>query len=354
MMFKDKDDNLMGYEDSFGTIMIEPKFTFITDALIFENIIPVFEKTNLFDAENYETSQYYLLKNGKKVGIDSLYIFDFSLDCENENKIRFRDHKTDKVGYFNSNGEVTIPAIYNDGRPFYNGFAIVIKEAKRYCWDGIEYSKEDPCEHWSWLGNMQIINEKNELILDDIDLEKFENIDWYSLTINPKQININDITFTAQNGNLYSFKNNQKEFEKWFYEEFLIKSGDQTYFYLNSFETVALEKNKNLKSKEFKNSNFQEYAWAVDTKENVYKNNKQFISKIRKGISSKNLKIDIINDSSPLLFENNKSYYDNCGGYLSQKYPFFKIYITKQVGRSVQYYLGFIRTETGYKLVEIG
>jgi hypothetical protein len=185
--FKDeKDDELIGYKDLNGEIKIEPKFTFLTSSIVFENIIPVFEKTNVKNKDDFETTQYYLLKNGKKIGVDSLYVSDFALDCENEDKIRFRDPKTDKVGFFDKNGKVIIPAIYNDAREFHNGLAIVIKDAKRICWEGKEYSKENQCEHWSWIGNTQIINNQNELILDNVDLEEFQNIDWYSLQINPK------------------------------------------------------------------------------------------------------------------------------------------------------------------------
>ena len=47
------------------------------------------------------------------VGKDSVYIFDNTPDCENEGFIRFRDHKTDKAGMFNRNGNIVIPAEYN-------------------------------------------------------------------------------------------------------------------------------------------------------------------------------------------------------------------------------------------------
>lgn len=214
ILFRDENnEDLIGYKDIEGNITIEPKFTFLTSSIVFKNIIPVFEKTNLQDKEDYKMLKYYLLKNGKKVGVDSLYVFDFTLDCENEDKIRFRDPKTDKVGFFDKNGNVTIPAIYNDAKKFNNGLALVIKDAKRMCYEGKEFSKENPCEHWFWKGNSQIINSKNELILEHVDLKRFQYADWYSLQINPKEIGPNDITFKAVNGNLYSFKDAKKEFE---------------------------------------------------------------------------------------------------------------------------------------------
>ena len=291
ILYRDKNDDLIGYKDLNGKIQIEPKFTFLTSSIIFKNIIPVFEKVNIKNKEDYKTTEYYLLKNGKKVGVDSLYLFDFTLDCENEDKIRFRDPKTDKVGFFDKNGKVIIPAIYNDASKFHNGLAIVIKDAKRICWEGEEYSKENPCEHWSWKGNTQIINNKNELILDNVDLQKFQDMDWYSLKINPKEIHSDDITFKAQDENLYSFTNTEKEFEKWFYNEFINKT-DETNFLSNCFDKITVGKNGNIKSDEFENPEYEAYAWALDKKENVYKNNKEFILKILEIIVCLQTKVD--------------------------------------------------------------
>lgn len=354
MLFRDANDSeLIGYKDSKGNVKIKPKFTFITSALVFKNIIPVFEKTNITDKKDYNTTRYYLLKNGKKVGTDSLYVHDFTLDCESEDKIRFRDHKTDKVGFFDKNGNVKIPAIYNDARRFYNGLALVIKDGKRMCWDNTEFSDKNQCEHWSWEGNVQLINDRNELISEHIDLEKNQNIDWYSLQINPKQINESNIVFDGKDGNRYVFSNAKKEFETWLYTNFLKKT-DQSDFLNNCFDHITVSKNGNLVSKEFGNSKFKEYAWTIDTKEDFYTNNKTFIAKIITIISLKKSDINLSTELSPILFkyEDNPSFFDYCGEYLNEKFPFFKVYITRSNG-SIQYALGFIRTNEGYKLIEI-
>lgn len=354
ILFRDeKNNDLIGYKDLNGKIKIEPKFTFLTSSIVFENIIPVFEKINVQNKDDYKTIQYHLLKSGKKVGVDSLYVFDFTLDCENEDKIRFRDSKTDKVGFFDKNGKVIISAIYNDASKFHNGLAIVIKDATRICLEGNEYSKENECEHWSWKGNTQIVNSKNQVILENVDSQKFQNIDWYSLEINPTETNPNNITFKALYGNLYSFKNTEKEFEIWLYNNFISKS-DKTNFLNNCLGNITVSKNGNLKSKEFENSKFDAYAWAIDTKENIYKNNANYILKILEILNLKKSDINISNGLSPILFEyeTNKAFYNNCGEYLNEKYPYFQVYITKKDG-STQYSLRFVRTKEGYKLIEI-
>lgn len=65
--FPNKDTTLIGFKDKNGTIKIAPKFTGFTIAGKFENIIAVSED------ENGKWKSYYLTKQGKIVGRDSLY-----------------------------------------------------------------------------------------------------------------------------------------------------------------------------------------------------------------------------------------------------------------------------------------
>ena len=62
-MFTDTSTDLIGYKNSKGKIMIEPKFTHITQQKIFKHIMPVYEKN---EGLANGTTNYYLLKNGKK------------------------------------------------------------------------------------------------------------------------------------------------------------------------------------------------------------------------------------------------------------------------------------------------
>ena len=68
--FWNKDKTLIGYKDKNGVVKIEPKFTGFTNAGKFENIIAVAEEIN------DKWKSYYLTKQGRIVGIDSLHIFD--------------------------------------------------------------------------------------------------------------------------------------------------------------------------------------------------------------------------------------------------------------------------------------
>ena len=352
IMFIDTATDLIGYKDSEGKIQIEPKFTYLTQQKIFKNIMPVFEK--IPGSEN-GTLNYYLLKNGRKVGRDSLYLGDYFLDCENENKIRFRDSKTDKVGFFDKNGNVVIPAMYSDATSFHNGLAITIRDGKRMCWNGSEYSKENPCEHWSWAGNSLLINDKNEVLLDSLDLDKFENIDFYSLQINPETLTLGPdfIKFKSANGNTYAFRDFKKEFEQWFYSIFLKNKNPQALAqYL--FPEITIPKEGKLKSKEMNNPKYADYAWTVEDGKNVLKDNSDTIRKILNEVNNKEYITSVSKSPAPILLDQvkYKEYFSDCGDYLEKKYPYFEVTITNNNGLVING-LGFIRTTEGYKLLEI-
>ena len=108
--FENSKSRLIGFKNKKGGIEIPAKFDNLSKQTIFNNIIAVHE---------YKSDKtYYLLKNGNRIGIDSMYVFDNGYDEENEGKIRFRDKKTDKVGFFDIKGKIVIPAEYDDAATF--------------------------------------------------------------------------------------------------------------------------------------------------------------------------------------------------------------------------------------------
>lgn len=212
--FYDTTTQLTGYKDLKGNIKIPLKFDNLTTADTFYNIIAVNEKIG----DLY--SPYYLLKNGRKVGKDSVFMFDFSYDCESEGKILFKDKKKDRVGFFDRNGVVVIPAIYNAATPFRNGYAIALKNARRKCWGENEDTLN--CEHLNWSGGeIVLINEKNVILVDSVKSD-LANINWYSCKINDTNIDTSIyISIRGNQGNIYSFIDYEKEFTKWYHEIFL-------------------------------------------------------------------------------------------------------------------------------------
>lgn len=348
--FEDEKTYLIGYKDLKGEVKIKPKFRFITNAEIFKNIIPVFEEMNLKNDGNSKIKQYYLLKNGRQIGVDSLYIFDTTLDCETESKIRFRDYKTDKVGFFDGSGKIVIPAIYDDAKPFYNEFSVVITDGKRMCWNGTGvFSKENPCEVWSWKGNVKIINDKNEILAENIPLEKLNVIDWFSLKKNSTEKDINYVDFKSVNGDVYSFLNYEKEFENWYCNEFLRDISEPSSM---NFLAGEIHYDINEIFEDENNIRLKNSSWKIEKKENFLNKHKAYFFKIINLF--KNGEILIVEGKSPLLirYADNPEYFSNCGKYQNMKFPYFQVYLFDKNQKPIKT-LGFIKRDGHFKLLEI-
>lgn len=182
--------------------------------------------TAILDTTDWKNIRsYYKLANGRVIGEDSVYSFDATDDCEGDGKVRFRDRVSDKVGFFDNNGQVVIPAIYNDASRFQNGMAIVIKNAKRIGWHGEDCEKGN-CEHWSWAGgNMMLINARNEVLVDSFEIHGMVN--WYSVQMKDMPADTSMYcSFKGVNGKWYVFLDYEREFEKWFKEVYLKETGD--------------------------------------------------------------------------------------------------------------------------------
>ncbi len=164
--------------------------------------------------------QYYLLKSGRKIGLDSVFVFDFTFDCESEGKIIFRDPKIDRVGFLDSGGRPIIPAVYNYALPFRNGMALACHSARRKCRDhGGDTTR---CEHLGWDGGVTVlINEGNEILADSLSIDR-SNLNWYSkTTISPQDDSSVYIRIKGRNGISYWFIDYDKEFRNWYDSTFL-------------------------------------------------------------------------------------------------------------------------------------
>ena len=362
--FYDTTTELSGYKDSKGSIKIPAKYDNFTRADTFYNIIAVTEKID----SSYKS--YYLLKDGSKVGQDSVFMFDFTYDCESEGKILFKDNKKDRVGFFDKNGLAIIPAIYNAASPFRNGLAIALKNAKRSCWGESEDTLN--CEHLSWSGGETVlINDKNEILVDSLK-GYLSNINWYSLKINDPNIDTSIwVSLRGRSEKVYSFVNYEKEFTKWFYSKFLFALNSSSKDKLKEllFSEVTFWTNKNGWTS-LNNSKFLNAFPTSLTKKRFKENNFKRVS-----ISDEDL--------NSLIFEDKlyKGFYDACGSHNKEKYPVFDVMLTyykkrtkelnippppgsksekwelsdfdKKYEIDYQEHFEFIRTEEGYKLLSV-
>lgn len=349
--FYDSVSSQSGYKDLKGNIKIPLQFTDFAPADTFHNIIAVSERIN------NSSVYYYLLKNGNKIGKDSVYMFDFTFDCESEDKIIFWDRKKDRVGFFNKYGKVIIPALYNFVTPFRNGVALARRNAKRKCWDGADTIK---CEHLGWEGGENIlINDKNEVLADSVNVNP-DGINWYSLRINDQATDTSLYTsIRGQNGNTYYFINYYKEFNKWLYHVFIpaIRTNHQNDITKLLFPEIVYYS--------------EPVGWTNVTSKDFFK---AFpASLIQKSLEKKHLKeIRVMHDHLNLfIFDKDiyRRYLNSCSDHNWSKYPVFSVLVTYYKKRPVpsEYSTGFfkdhdidyqedmefLRTDDGYKLLSV-
>ena len=346
--FYDTTTERSGYKDLKGNIKIPAKFEG-TRADSFYNIIAVNEKVG----NSYQS--YYLLKDGRKVGQDSVFMFDFTFDCESEGKIIFRDGRKDRVGFFDKNGVAIIPAIYNYVSSFRNGLAIAHRNAKRSCWE--KGGDTTNCEHLDWEGGESIlINEKNEILADSLNIN-LNNINWYSKKINDPSIDTSIyVSIKGKNNITYSFVDYEKEFKKWFKTVFLPS--------LNQENTL-------------KNLLFDEITYWSGGKGWIGIEKEEFLKMFPKGFlparfeTNKMKEISMSQDMFNGLIYDKELYWkylNSCGEHNNDRFPLFSIWITyykkrakplenissdflKEYEIDYQELFEFLRTEQGYKLL---
>ena len=329
--FWNSDSTIIGYKDKNDEIKIVPRFAEFTRAEKFDNIIAVIEETG------WKWSTYYLTKSGRKVGEDSLYIFDNSADCESEGFIRFRDPKTDKAGMFNRNGNIVIPAEYNDLTRVMNGMFVGLKGAEKEYWSDENYVDK---EHFSWVGGEEaLVDTLNNVVITNFEYDR--HLSFYTLIKAdiPSPDTIRK-SFLAKDGSYYSFVDFEKEFRQWLENEFLIDLTSEKLID-NSYDTIT----------------WWSSEW-VDTERRKFVTDNFAVLRI--GMSEiLNPECDflIISDGlNPYMYDNKEfeKYYNNCNEAKNWIYPVMILIIShKNKEDFSQDHYEFLRTDDGYKLISV-
>ena len=328
--FFNKDSTLIGFKDRTGKVKIEPKFTRFTDAQRFNRIIAVKEK------KGGKIFSYYLTKSGKVIRQNNLYIFDNGTDCESEGFIRFRNKKTHKVGMYNGDGEIVIPADYDNLLPVRNGMIMALKGGR---WDISQHSEHN---EFPWVGSKPVlIDIHNKLLVDKFQWD--DNIDFYSLTIND-QINKSPIrqNYKGTNGKYYSFVNFDKEFKLWLRDSVLNNLSRATLQKI-SYRSIAIwDKAK---------------GWIKESKENFLNKNFEIIkSKLMEIVQTNSDYFISTEGLNPYIYNTSEfeKYFDNCEQSKDWIYPIKTIVISHRSKANIsQDQISFLRTDNGYKLIEV-
>jgi hypothetical protein len=331
--FWNADSTLIGFKDQKGNIRIEPQYMNFTSARKFEKIIAVMEENN----SKQET--YYLTKSGKIIGRDNIYIFDNSPDCESEGFIRFRDKKTDKVGMYNSKGEIVIPAEYNDLTNVRNGLVVALKGAKK---KDSDENEDTGCNHFSWVGGKEyLIDTNNQIIIDNFKYNW--TLDFFSLKIEHEPIpDANRQGFLGVDGRYYSFIDYKKEFQSWFNFEILYSFSKEKLIG-SSYKEIYIWKEPN--------------GWTSEVSSTFIDRNfeliKSRLSELNKEKADYFISIDGLN---PFIYKAAEfdTYFNNCGEAKEWKYPLVNVIINhKTKSDFYQDNFEFLRTENGYKLISM-
>jgi len=337
--FTDPKTRLSGYKDLQGNVKFPAVFESFTKADTFKNIIGVYGK------HEGGYSAYFLLKDGKKIGQDSLDVYNYH--CEAEGKIQYTNRKNGRTGFFNTKGEVIIPAVLNEASDFHNGMSVVLRNAVRKCYDELGVDTLD-CERLGWYGGERVlINERNETLVNNWTIGEGK-IDWYSLRINDPSIDTGIyVSVKGANGKLYSFINYEKEFTRWFSKEFLPSLGT------GAISSAYLMHHVNTWS--------ENTGWITVTREDFIKRcepgftgNLFRENQFTKMVFDKNLAEPFQIDLSPFT-----KYLTACGVWDKEKFPLFiiamKTYKKNTKGElselvATRHY-EFFRTEEGYKII---
>lgn len=337
--FRDANDALTGFKDSLDNIRIEPRFVGITSGTRFRHIIAVAE---LIDGEY---TGYYLLKNGKKIGKDSLFTWDNAFDCEQEGFIRFRDPVTDQVGFFNIHGKVAIPAEYNEASQFRNGLSVVLKGAEKnypYAHDTI------PDEYYVWEGGVTcIIDTLNRVLVENPEYQG--PLDWHSLQV---QDNASDdparVSYLGTDGKYYTFVHHKRAFEAWFHSEFLGKPDRETLVKHTYTGQVYVSYRKDREA-----SGFTTGSGLIREKFDI-------LHTAFSNIREKRIEYTIsVSHFNPFIFEQREfdKYFDDCRNAKSEEYPFINVVLSYRSAVTGAYlyqdHFGFLKTENGYKLINV-
>jgi hypothetical protein len=326
------DSDTVEFRDEKGKLKTEIKDSagFIV-AKKFDKIIAVMEEKN----GKYES--YYLTKTGKKVGQNSVYIFDNTPACESEGFIRFRDQKTDKAGMLNGKGEIVIPAQYNDLANVRGGLVMAIKDAKKKYWNK---KNNDGCNHFSWVeGKEYLIDTNNKIIIENF--KHNYNLNLFSVKVeNTSTKDSNRQSFLGTDGRYYSFINYEKEFKLW----------------LNEALLGSLSKDKLIESSYNKIYFWKEpEGWKAETSLSFINKNFEIIRDSLGTLKRKNADYFIsIGGLNPFIYEGAEFdiYYNNCGQPKEWQYPVMTVVINhKTKNDSYQDHFEFLRTKNGYKLI---
>jgi hypothetical protein len=322
------DDDLFGFRDAAGQVVIPPKFSAYSLGHVrrFDAIVAVQE----IGADGRIGRSYHLTRSGREVGEHDMHIFDNTFDCESEGFIRFRRHETGKVGLFNENGDIAIPADYDEMSKVTNGM-VAAQQGSRKIFHG---------EHYSRVGGQgMLLDTQNRVLVTPFENKWLHTLDLTDLTIGmapdpaPERVN-----FRGVDGRYYAFADLEKSFRLWL-EAALPKDFDRDALTRILFDRVKFGDKRGERLME-------KHRFAA-----------RYTALVRDQLAAiRHPHADYFITQEDYFrfddFPELERYVDNCGN-PSAYHPLMALIIQRKPNRKpAQAHFYFLRTEQGYRLVE--
>jgi hypothetical protein len=326
--FYNSDSTLIGFKNSEGKVTVAPRFETQSGWGAFQNVIAVQEK------RGGKYFNFYLTKSGREVGRDSVHFFDSKEDYEEEGFIRFRNHKTDKVGLFNRFGDIAIPAIYSDLSRVNNGLITALYGAKKVI------SKDG--ERHSWKDGKEIlIDTNNNILIEDFSYNR--NINMYSVLISKKPSpDARRTNFLAKDGTYYSFIDYRKEFISWLKTNVLNEHNKEK-LGAALFDSLAYFK--------------QDLGWVTEPKDSYLSKNYERITHKLLQVNGTNIKYNTSVESLNNFIFNSHDFYNYYDERMESKtkYPVIRLTFDHNAMTPQQYQdqFEFLRTDEGYRMISV-
>ena len=330
--FYNEETELKGFKNAKGEVMIEPVSSPYTAAKEFDHIMVMSVRSG------DSLSVYYLTKSGRKVGFDSLHIYDNGTDCESEGFIRFRDQKTDKVGMFDKNGDIAIPAEYNELSRVNNGLVWALKGAEK---EYFHKKSETGCNHYSWKGGQELlINTKNEVLAKNT--KDHFGLDCFSMTVqNEPSTDSTKVSYKGTNGKYYTFTDFEKEFLTWLKTELIpdLSLAKMTEHTMDSILIWGYQDEPENESKtDFLTRNYNK----IESQLLLLKSDSTNYQVSHNSFPGYDIFVDSDRDK----------YYNTCGETRWQQYPEMTLLINHYIdGDLRQNHINFFKTDKGYRLI---
>ncbi|MDR1888768.1 MAG: WG repeat-containing protein [Zoogloeaceae bacterium] len=323
-----EDDDLTGFRDAAGQVVIPPKFTaYLTPAKRFDAIIAVHEP----GADGAFGRSYYLTRTGREVGKGEMHVFDNAFDCESEGFIRFRRRDTDKVGLFDRSGDIAIPADYDEMSRVTNGMVAALQDSRKII-HGEHYSRSG--------GKSMLLDTQNRVLVTPFVERLLYELDFTDLTISdtpdpaPERVNLQGV-----DGRYYAFAHLEKSFRRWL-ETALPENFDHAALSSVLFEHVVFSDRTEGSSSIMDKASFADrYLALIRDRLAVLRHPDADYFIVQNSISS-------FSD-----LPGSEKYRDNCGD-LSTRHPVMALIINYPNEPLRQDHFYFLRTEQGYRLIE--